>query len=193
MHLFFDTETTGLPKDWKAPSSATNNWPRMVQIAWVLADEEGETLETYSAIIKPEGYTIPTEASDIHRVTQARAEAEGLPLSEVLEAFTAASAKAKQLVAHNMAFDEKILGCEYHRVAGRDPLRSKPKACTMKNDDIIEWAGIPPFRYGSFKWPTLEQLHKKLFKTGVPDAHDALVDVEATVRCYFGLRGKGVI
>ena len=55
MHLFFDTETTGLPKDWKAPSSATSNWPRMVQIAWVLADDEGNALETYSAIIKPEG------------------------------------------------------------------------------------------------------------------------------------------
>jgi len=193
MHLFFDTETTGLPKDWTAPSSATNNWPRMVQIAWVLTDDAGNSLETYSAIIKPEGFIIPREASDIHRVTQERALAEGLLLSEVLEAFTTTMAKAKQLVAHNMAFDEKILGCEYHRVSGQDPLRSKPKACTMKNDDIIEWAAIPPHRYGSYKWPTLEQLHRKLFQAGVPNAHDALVDVEATVRCFFGLLKRGVI
>lgn len=86
-----------------------------------------------------------------------------------------------------------ILGCEYHRVTGKDPLKKLRKACTMKNDDVIEWAAIPPHRYGSYKWPTLEQLHRKLFKTGVPDAHDALVDVEATVRCYFGLRAQGVI
>lgn len=71
-HLFFDTETTGLPKNWKAPSSAVNNWLRMVQIAWVLADDEGAVLETFSAIIRPEGCTIPREASDIHRVTQER-------------------------------------------------------------------------------------------------------------------------
>ncbi len=193
MHLFFDTETTGLPNDWKAPSSATKNWPRMIQIAWVLTDDVGNSLETYSAIIKPEGFTISREASAIHRVTQERALAEGLPLSEVLDAFTTAMAKAKQLVAHNMTFDEKILGCEFHRVTGKDPLQSKPRACTMKNDDIIEWAAIPPHRYGSFKWPTLEQLHRKLFNTGVPDAHDALVDVEATVRCYFGLLERGVI
>ena len=165
----------------------------MVQIAWVLADDEGDTLETFSAIIRPEGYTIPREASDIPRATQQRALAAALPLEEVLAAFTATSAKAKQLVAHNMAFDEKILGCEYHRISGKDPLKVKPKACTMKNDDIIEWAAIPPHRYGSYKWPTLEQLHRKLFKAGVPDAHDALVDVEATVRCYFGLRSQGVI
>lgn len=193
MHLFFDTETTGLPKDWKAPSSATDNWPRMIQIAWVLTDDAGNNLETYSAIIQPEGFTIPKEASDIHRVTQERALAEGLLLKDVLEAFTATMAKAQQLVAHNMAFDEKILGCEYHRIIGQDPLRSKPKACTMKNDDIIEWAAIPPHRYGSYKWPTLEQLHHKLFNAGVPDAHDALVDVEATVRCFFGLLERGVI
>jgi DNA polymerase III epsilon subunit-like protein len=193
MHLFFDTETTGLPKNWKAPSSAVNNWPRMVQIAWVLTDGAGKPLETYSAIVRPDGYIIPREASDIHRITQARALAEGLPVNEVLAAFTTASAKATQLVAHNMAFDEMILGCEYHRLTGKDPLKRKPKACTMKNDDIIEWAAIPPHRYGSYKWPTLEQLHHKLFKTGVPDAHDALVDVEATVRCFFGLRAQGVI
>lgn len=193
MHLFFDTETTGLPKDWKAPSSAVNNWPRMVQIAWVLTDDAGNTLETYSAIVRPEGFVIPREASDIHRVTQARALAEGQPLPDVLAAFTATMAKARQLVAHNIAFDEMILGCEYHRVTGKDPLRKIARACTMKNDEIIEWAAIPPHRYGSYKWPTLEQLHRKLFKTGVPDAHDALVDVEATVRCYFELRRRGVI
>ncbi len=32
-YLFFDTETTGVPKDYKAPSSDTDNWPRMVQLA----------------------------------------------------------------------------------------------------------------------------------------------------------------
>jgi hypothetical protein len=29
MYLFFDTETTGLPKNWKAPVTDLNNWPRM--------------------------------------------------------------------------------------------------------------------------------------------------------------------
>lgn len=33
MYLFFDTETTGLPKNWKAPVSDLNNWPRLVQLA----------------------------------------------------------------------------------------------------------------------------------------------------------------
>jgi len=30
MYLFFDTETTGLPRNWKAPVTDLDNWPRMV-------------------------------------------------------------------------------------------------------------------------------------------------------------------
>ncbi len=35
-YLFFDTETTGVPRNYKAPSSDTRNWPRLVQLACVL-------------------------------------------------------------------------------------------------------------------------------------------------------------
>ena len=37
-YLFFDTETTGVPQDYKAPSSDTDNWPRMVQLANMTRD-----------------------------------------------------------------------------------------------------------------------------------------------------------
>lgn len=32
---FFDTETTGIPKNWEAPVTDLSNWPRMVQIAYL--------------------------------------------------------------------------------------------------------------------------------------------------------------
>jgi hypothetical protein len=41
MYLFFDTETTGLPKNWKAPVTDLNNWPRLVQLAFLLFDNNG--------------------------------------------------------------------------------------------------------------------------------------------------------
>ena len=40
MYLFFDTETTGLPRNWKAPVTHLNNWPRMIQIAWIACDDQ---------------------------------------------------------------------------------------------------------------------------------------------------------
>ena len=52
MYLFFDTETTGLPKNWQAPIHDTDNWPRMVQLAWVATDDNGEVLSGQNYIIK---------------------------------------------------------------------------------------------------------------------------------------------
>ena len=45
MYLIFDTETTGLPKRWKAPITDSDNWPRCVQIAWQLHDAMGQCIE----------------------------------------------------------------------------------------------------------------------------------------------------
>ena len=40
-YLFFDTETTGIPNDYKAPCTNTDNWPRLIQLGWLLTDAEG--------------------------------------------------------------------------------------------------------------------------------------------------------
>ncbi|MFR6285749.1 MAG: hypothetical protein ACLUN1_18295 [Odoribacter splanchnicus] len=46
MYLFFDTETTGLPKQWNAPVTDLENWPRLVQLAWIMYDDRGNMLES---------------------------------------------------------------------------------------------------------------------------------------------------
>ena len=49
MFLIFDTETTGLPKKWNAPISDSANWPRCIQLAWQLHDNNGCLLYTSDA------------------------------------------------------------------------------------------------------------------------------------------------
>jgi DNA polymerase III epsilon subunit-like protein len=44
-----------------------------------------------------------------------------------------------------------------------------------------------PGPYG-FKWPTLQELHLKLFNETFAGAHRALADVRACARCYFELK-----
>src|SRR2546428_6233651 len=113
MFLFFDTETTGLPKNWKAPVTDLNNWPRLVQLAYLLYDKNGNKISEGNHIIKPEGYTIPNEASKVHGISTERANREGKNLSNVLIDFQSLINKAEHLVAHNMSFDEKIMGSEF--------------------------------------------------------------------------------
>ncbi len=35
-YVFFDTETTGLPLNWKAPVTELENWPRLIQLAYIV-------------------------------------------------------------------------------------------------------------------------------------------------------------
>lgn len=189
MYLFFDTETTGLPKNYKAPVSDLKNWPRVVQVAWLLADAQGKELKSVEYIIKPEGFIIPPEAAKIHGVTQERAEREGVALKPVLEEISGDIAKAAALLAHNMQFDEKILGAEFLRTGSPNHLDAKPRKCTMQAS--TNFCAIPG-PYGN-KWPKLQELHAKLFQTGFEDAHTALADVRATSKCFFELKRIGVM
>ena len=87
MYLFFDTETTGLPKNWKAPVTDLTNWPRMVQLAYLLYDKNGNKISEGDHIIKPEGFSIPTSSSQIHGISNEIAKRDGKAVLAVLEEF----------------------------------------------------------------------------------------------------------
>lgn len=189
MYVFFDTETTGLPKSWKAPVSDVDNWPRLVQLAWLSFDKEGNQIDAGDLIVRPEGFIIPEDSSRIHGISTERALAEGLPLGEVLQKFQTAMSDAEFLVAHNMSFDEKIVGAEFLRLGATNVLDTKSKICTMQSS--INFCAIDgPYGY---KWPKLTELHQKLFGTGFPEAHNAAVDISATAKCFWEMKRLGVL
>lgn len=189
MYLFFDTETTGLPRNWKAPVSNVNNWPRMIQIAWVFTDSTGKVLDQDSYIIKPVNFTIPKAASRIHRITTERALKEGKDLTNILRTFNNLVAEANYIVAHNISFDEKIIGAEFIRNDFSTDFFKKPKLCTMKaSTDYCEIPG--PYGY---KWPKLAELHQTLFGEDFEEAHDAAADINATTKCFWEMRRIGII
>ena len=83
-----------LPKNYNAPLTDFDNWPRVIQIAWQLHSADGELIEAKSFIVKPEGFIIPRGAEKIHGITTERAEREGLGLNEVLAEFNKAVEQA---------------------------------------------------------------------------------------------------
>jgi DNA polymerase III epsilon subunit-like protein len=189
-YLIFDTETNTLPKNWKAPVSDTNNWPRVIQLAWELLDDKLEPLSQGSYLVKlSTGVRIDPKAQNVHGISLDRLQREGEDLGEVLTSFLAAMKQATHLVAHNYDFDSKVLGCEFIRQSGKNALQRKKSICTMKSTtDFCELPG--PYGY---KWPTLQQLHHKLFQEDFTGAHDAATDVAATRKCLVELVGLGVI
>ena len=189
MKIFIDTETTGLPRRRNAPYSEVGNWPRLVQLAWVLVDEGGKELSAVERIVKPDGFSIPDDAARIHGITTAMARQEGLLLVEVLAEFTAALERSKTVIAHNVDYDRPVLEAEFIRAGMKCLLGSKELVCTK--DSSTNFCALPG-RYG-YKWPTLDELHRKLFNSQMGAAHNALVDVRACMKCFFELERRGVI
>lgn len=190
MYIVFDTETTGRPKRFNAPWSDTDNWPRLVQLAWILYDQQGKEINRCERIIKPDGFVIPQESINVHRISNERANEEGVPLLEVLQLFNEELKRSKCLVGHNVSFDINIMGSEFYRANIPTTLASLAVADTMK--ETVSFCKLPGYK-GKYKWPKLEELHQKLFGHKFEDAHDAMVDVEATARCFWELNRLGVM
>ncbi len=189
MYIVFDTETTGLPENFNAPITDFNNWPRIVQLAWKVYDIQGNVISTHNRIVKPDGFIIPPESISIHRITNERANSEGLPLKEVLNEFINSIKHSKFLVAHNINFDNKITGCEFLRMDMHNYMNDIIHVCTMNS--TVDFCRIQGGM--GLKSPTLTELHNKLFGKPFEDAHDALIDVEALGRCFFKLKEIDVL
>lgn len=189
MYLFFDTETTGLPRRWNAPVTDVANWPRLVQLAWMVCDRDGEIVAKADRLVQPQGFTIPPEVSRIHGITTRMAMEKGRPLKEVMEEFADRIDGVSALVGHNISFDECIVGAEFERLRMMTSLFLKPKYCTMKSS--VDYCKLPG--KNGFKSPKLAELHEILFGKGFENAHNALADVEATARCFWELKKRGVV
>lgn len=46
MVLFFDTETTGVPKNYNGQMTDLDNWPRVIQLAWALFNDNGTLFDS---------------------------------------------------------------------------------------------------------------------------------------------------
>lgn len=188
-YIFFDTETSGLPLNYKAPVSDTENWPRLVQLSWIIVDSNFEIIEENDFIIYPEGFSIPTSASQLHGITTEIAREEGLPIEEVLENFMQDFAVSTACLGHNIAFDKKVVACELYRMGLKDTISLKPSYCTMESS--TNFCAISG-NFG-YKYPKLQELHYALFGYEFEDAHNSLSDVKATLKCFKELKARKIM
>lgn len=177
MTIIFDTETTG-KADFNQPPEHECQ-PRLVQLGALLLDWNLLPVGELNLIIKPDGFEIPVEASEIHGITTQLALSYGVPEQLALNLFADWLAKAKTLVAHNIAFDGIIMGRAFH-LHGMKPAVPTPY-CTMKS--AMNVCKLPG-RSGQYKWPTLTEAHQILLGVGFEGAHDAMADVRACARIY---------
>ena len=194
MILVLDTETNGLPRDWKAPAEDAENWPRIIQIAWQQFTPEGKKIAEHNYLIKPNGFELKKEAQEVNKITREMLEKDGVEIGYALEMLELSLDITTRIVAHNIQFDKKVVQAELLRLK-REPVLAKmhdiEKVCTMHGS--TKFCAIPG-PYGN-KWPKLEELFEKLYpgEQITDNMHDALVDVSVTAQCFFELKKRGII
>lgn len=191
--LIVDTETTGLPNFKLAADHPEQPW--IVQVSARLHDDDtGDLIEAVSAVVKPDGWTIPDDVVKIHGITTERALASGRPHAEVMAEVAALMDRAHAIAAYSKIFDLKMLRGALRRAGLDDRYQQAPTVCIM--DAAKEACRIPPtdamMATGrkTSKTPKLEEAYEILFGETMLNAHDADADAAAAARIYFHLKGK---
>ena len=173
MYAFPDTETTGFARGGVQP--------RLVSIAWMIAEDPGRPRVFKHSIIKPEGFTIPQAAAAVHGITTERALAQGLPLTAVLHdfAYDLRTLLPRAIVAHNVAYDIPIIAAEFTQIRIADPCQGRATYCTMIA--------------ARDRWPgesaKLGDVYARVFRSTLQNAHNASADVWACAQIFFALQG----
>jgi DNA polymerase III epsilon subunit-like protein len=185
--LFIDTETTGKALH-KCPPDHPDQ-PRIVQLAAILYDTQRKVVAEFNCLIKPEGFTIPQEATDIHGITTEQADTYGLKIGTALGVLCQFVKRAKLLVAHNAAFDCLVIHSELCRLKNADFLflfMNCERHCTMEASTNV--LRIPsPYRAGEFKWPKLSEAYAHFTGRELENAHDASADTKGCAAVYFAM------
>jgi len=186
--LFFDTETTGLP-DWKVPSDSEHQ-PHIVQLGIILADAESKKIiSSVDAIIKPDGWTIPEEMTEIHGISHEMAMDCGIRETTAIDTLLQMWGD-KTRVCHNRTFDQRIIRIALKRYQyGEDVMDQwgdkEDFQCTMlMAKPIME---LPPYGKYGYKNPRLEQAYEFFTGKTLENAHSAMADTQACMEVFFGI------
>ena len=175
-YLFFDTETTGLPKNRDAAIRGPDNWPHIVSISWQVY-ENTTHIRSESFIVKPIKWYIPEDSIKIHGITNQKALIEGLDLNDVMIKFM--SEKPDYLIAHNIDFDYNVI-VNALLWDLKMPYPRFPKLfCTMKESRNIMKIPFGNGRPG-YKPPKLSELYEFIFKKKpeMNQLHGSLYDAQ---------------
>jgi DNA polymerase-3 subunit epsilon len=194
----YDTETTGIPNH-NEPRGDPNQ-PHIVQLACAVFDPLTRlTKESFCAIIKPDGWTIPDDVAAVHGITTERALDEGRPAREVLDRFLELWKKDNQILrrlAHNQNFDARMVRIAMHRHGYNDMdhvlWKGGPALCTATmSKPILKMEATAKMKAAGFntsKTPKLSEAYEYFTQKTLEGAHDAMNDVNACIAVYFGVQ-----
>jgi len=184
----FDTETTWFI-DKKNPCLDVQ--PYIIQFAWIyweIKNWEWNEIKRINQMIKPK-ISIPYDVSQIHNIYDI--DVKNAPsIEEYIDQFLEIINNSDVIVWHNIEYDEEMIKLELKRMWREHEYNPKQVFCTMKQ--TVDFCALE-WNWNRYKYPKLWELYKKLFWEYFIWAHDAMVDVEATLKIFIELYKKWII
>jgi DNA polymerase-3 subunit epsilon len=191
--LFFDTETSTLPRESLHPSDPGQ--ARLVQFAAILHDAERRERTSVSLLIDP-GYQIAPAAAEVHGIDNVSAGLYGISERAAVGVFMRLLNVADVVVGHNISFDFTMMNLAATRAKAELP---RPKLCRCTMETSAPIVNLPPTErmiaagFGDKpKNPKLSEALLALCGEELVGAHDALNDVRACAKLYYALLDRGV-
>jgi DNA polymerase III epsilon subunit-like protein len=188
MYFVFDTETTGIPnqRNCKYSDDSAYESCRIVSIAWIILSDTFEVVSESYHLIRPDGYVIPEDATQVHGISQEHALLNGVPFTDIVAALLAGLHQCTDLVAHNISFDFGVVLHELHTCGNYRDVISKmfsmKRTCTMLEGRKTMGVG---------KFPKLIELYMHYFgKAPEESMHNALVDTRCCYECFKKINGE---
>ena len=163
--LIFDTETSGFDDI------------DIIQIAYIIINENNNIIKKQNYYIKDRISSI--KAQKIHNITVDKLRKIGKDFFDVMNEFIMDLQNVNTIVGHNLDFDIRVI---------LNNLRKYDIKIIVNNNEEYEL-----FKYfiiyDTYKKSkvTLNKLYFDLFNDNINNAHYALSDVEATLKCYLEL------
>jgi DNA polymerase III epsilon subunit-like protein len=169
-YVFFDVEASKL-FDFTLPADAPGQ-PRAAQIGMVFVDENRQITSRHEWLIKPRGWMMSPEATEITGLTTAHLEEHGGQIDEALDLYVRAIEARKIIAGWNTTYDLKVMRAEL-RHAGREDLFMKTRSMDLMRSARPIVKALD--KNGRVKAPRLEEAcaHFEIYQ---PKKHSALAD-----------------
>ena len=227
--MVFDTETNGLfPKINLEMNERgelerlpeIDKYPYILQLSFVVFDLETKTItEKFNEYIRVDDTVeISDRITEINGINRTICKEKGISIVQALDRFYDAYSNVDYVVAHNIAFDKKVMEIELQRNFSKlshilsrsvfmfnDTYNSRNGinlVCSMELSKkycniLIERESTynrpdnrepQPIKYKMLKSPRLEELHYKLFGYKPDNLHNSLVDTMVCLKCYLKIQ-----
>jgi len=186
--LFLDIESSDMPGRWNAPTAKVDEWPLILQIAWVVTKSNGEFVKRESFYVRQTDLEMEDISSRLGGISPELIEEKWEDGKIVMNLLSSDfQLYSPLIVGHFMEFIERVLAAEFQREELIRNFEDLPRFCTM----LITRKSTNFF--SSLKYMGLNELYESLFDKRLEQFHRADADVEAIKDCFFELARRGRI